>query len=311
MGRNKIKIERIVNERNRQATFTKRKNGLVKKAMELSILCDCEISLIIFNSQSGKFFQYASSDIEKLLMRYIDCEEPPVQAYTNNDYSSQFQKEQICNKREAQDSDYEPQPGVERHKSSIMACDMDNTKRDDCVEDNQCRGWEKQRYFNPSCKDYMRLRMQKPENNNIALQSLPLLQSPPLPSSQSFTPIINRNLVTENNNQNLRHLSPYQHDSEKDSGGNSDYVWIRPDKTPSKLALFKNELNVMAPTMANNFSTQSSFCPILPLPKSTIVTNTNHTPHLLPPLKSRDESFDSCNFTTFARINNTEDRLQT
>ncbi|NXU05781.1 MEF2A factor, partial [Buphagus erythrorhynchus] len=45
-------------------TFTKRKFGLMKKAYELSVLCDCEIALIIFNS-SNKLFQYASTDMDK------------------------------------------------------------------------------------------------------------------------------------------------------------------------------------------------------------------------------------------------------
>ena len=35
-----------------QVTFTKRKFGLMKKAYELSVLCECEIALIIFNSNN-------------------------------------------------------------------------------------------------------------------------------------------------------------------------------------------------------------------------------------------------------------------
>jgi hypothetical protein len=61
MGRNKIKVEKIANERNRHATFSKRKSGLFKKAMELSILCDCEIALLIFNTNE-KVFQYCSTN---------------------------------------------------------------------------------------------------------------------------------------------------------------------------------------------------------------------------------------------------------
>ena len=45
MGRNKIKIERIKSDRNRNVTFIKRKKGLIKTAMELSLLCDANIFL--------------------------------------------------------------------------------------------------------------------------------------------------------------------------------------------------------------------------------------------------------------------------
>ncbi|PRP81576.1 hypothetical protein PROFUN_01083 [Planoprotostelium fungivorum] len=86
MGRNKISIERITNERNRQATFTKRKNGLIKKAMELSILCDCEIALIIFSS-NNKLFQYASKDMDSCLLRYTEFNEPH-KPLANSDYSA-------------------------------------------------------------------------------------------------------------------------------------------------------------------------------------------------------------------------------
>ena len=58
-----------------QVTFTKRKFGLMKKAYELSILCDCEIALIIFNS-GNKLFQYASTDMDKILLKYTEYNEP-------------------------------------------------------------------------------------------------------------------------------------------------------------------------------------------------------------------------------------------
>ena len=56
-------------------TFTKRKFGLMKKAYELSVLCDCEIALIIFN-HSNKLFQYASTDMDKVLLKYTEYNEP-------------------------------------------------------------------------------------------------------------------------------------------------------------------------------------------------------------------------------------------
>jgi len=58
-----------------QVTFTKRKFGLMKKAYELSVLCDCEIALIIFN-HADKLFQYASSDMGRILLKYTEHCEP-------------------------------------------------------------------------------------------------------------------------------------------------------------------------------------------------------------------------------------------
>nr|XP_048283278.1 myocyte-specific enhancer factor 2B isoform X2 [Myodes glareolus] len=75
MGRKKIQISRILDQRNRQVTFTKRKFGLMKKAYELSVLCDCDIALIIFNS-AQRLFQYASSDMDRVLLKYTEYSEP-------------------------------------------------------------------------------------------------------------------------------------------------------------------------------------------------------------------------------------------
>ncbi|CAB4060959.1 Myocyte-specific enhancer factor 2B,Myocyte-specific enhancer factor 2D homolog,Myocyte-specific enhancer factor 2A,Myocyte-specific enhancer factor 2C,Myocyte-specific enhancer factor 2A homolog,Myocyte-specific enhancer factor 2,Myocyte-specific enhancer factor 2D [Lepeophtheirus salmonis] len=83
MGRKKIQITRISDERNRQVTFTKRKFGLMKKAYELSVLCDCEISVIIFNSHN-KLFQYASTDMDKVLLKYTEYDQPH-ESQTNKD----------------------------------------------------------------------------------------------------------------------------------------------------------------------------------------------------------------------------------
>ncbi|GFR91549.1 myocyte-specific enhancer factor 2A [Elysia marginata] len=88
MGRKKIQISRIGDERNRQVTFTKRKFGLMKKAYELSVLCDCEIALIIFNS-SNKLFQYASTDMDKVLLKYTEYNEPH-ESRTNKDIIEVF-----------------------------------------------------------------------------------------------------------------------------------------------------------------------------------------------------------------------------
>lgn len=60
MGRGKIEIKRIENATSRQVTFSKRRVGLLKKARELSILCDAEVALIIF-STSGKLYEFASA----------------------------------------------------------------------------------------------------------------------------------------------------------------------------------------------------------------------------------------------------------
>ncbi|XP_023653671.1 uncharacterized protein [Paramormyrops kingsleyae] len=75
MGRKKIKISQIQDQRNRQVTFTKRKFGLMKKAYELSVLCDCEIALIIFN-HSNHLYQYASSNMDQVLLKYTAFSEP-------------------------------------------------------------------------------------------------------------------------------------------------------------------------------------------------------------------------------------------
>ncbi|KAJ9690812.1 hypothetical protein PVL29_013126 [Vitis rotundifolia] len=69
MGRGKIEIKRIENTTNRQVTFCKRRNGLLKKAYELSVLCDAEVALIVFSSR-GRLYEYANNSVKSTIERY-------------------------------------------------------------------------------------------------------------------------------------------------------------------------------------------------------------------------------------------------
>ncbi|CAN1295598.1 MADS-box protein CMB1 [Linum perenne] len=60
MGRGRVELKRIENKINRQVTFAKRRNGLLKKAYELSVLCDAEVALILFSNR-GKLYEFCSS----------------------------------------------------------------------------------------------------------------------------------------------------------------------------------------------------------------------------------------------------------
>ncbi|XP_047324528.1 MADS-box protein JOINTLESS [Impatiens glandulifera] len=69
MVREKIQIKKIDNATSRQVTFSKRRRGLLKKAEELSILCDADVALIIFSS-TGKLFEYSNSSMKEILERH-------------------------------------------------------------------------------------------------------------------------------------------------------------------------------------------------------------------------------------------------
>ncbi|MCL7030921.1 hypothetical protein MKW94_004105 [Papaver nudicaule] len=79
MGRGKIVIRRIDNITNRQVTFSKRRNGLIKKAKELAILCDAEVGLMVFSS-TDKLYEFSSTSMKYLLERYSTSKEdhPPL-----------------------------------------------------------------------------------------------------------------------------------------------------------------------------------------------------------------------------------------
>ncbi|KAG5250830.1 MADS-box family protein [Salix suchowensis] len=71
MGRGKIEIKRIENSSNRQVTYSKRRSGIIKKAKEITVLCDAQVSLVIFAS-SGRMHEFCSpsTTVVDLLDKY-------------------------------------------------------------------------------------------------------------------------------------------------------------------------------------------------------------------------------------------------
>nr|BAH22535.1 MADS-box protein [Oryza glumipatula]BAH22542.1 MADS-box protein [Oryza rufipogon]BAH22545.1 MADS-box protein [Oryza rufipogon]BAH22551.1 MADS-box protein [Oryza rufipogon] len=71
MGRGKIEIKRIENATNRQVTYSKRRTGIMKKARELTVLCDAQVAIIMFSS-TGKYHEFCSpsTDIKGIFDRY-------------------------------------------------------------------------------------------------------------------------------------------------------------------------------------------------------------------------------------------------
>jgi len=85
MGKRKIeKIETIENINQRKVTYCKRKKGLLKKSIELSVLCDVNTFVFIFDKSQQRCVHYASNT--NLDFVTLFNEKYHREFYTNNDY---------------------------------------------------------------------------------------------------------------------------------------------------------------------------------------------------------------------------------
>ncbi|CAD8187477.1 unnamed protein product [Paramecium pentaurelia] len=107
MGRNKIDIQYLKDDRIRNITFNKRKNGLLKKACELAVLCNIKM-LLCFTDLNGIVYQFTSNDnIEmELIQQYHK------KVFTKQDYPG-FQKR----KEGESQSDVESEQSVEQKRT--------------------------------------------------------------------------------------------------------------------------------------------------------------------------------------------------
>jgi hypothetical protein len=63
MGRKKIIIKEIENKKQKNTTFNRRELSIIKKSYELSVLCDCQILIII--KDNGKEQYHYVRDFNK------------------------------------------------------------------------------------------------------------------------------------------------------------------------------------------------------------------------------------------------------
>ena len=85
MGKRRLeKIEMIQNNNHRKVTYCKRKKGLLKKSIELSLLCDVSVFVLIYDKKQKRCVHYASDSRQNILNMFNDrCNR---EFYSNKDY---------------------------------------------------------------------------------------------------------------------------------------------------------------------------------------------------------------------------------
>uniref|UniRef100_M1BQ16 MADS-box family protein n=1 Tax=Solanum tuberosum TaxID=4113 RepID=M1BQ16_SOLTU len=71
MGRVRLSMKRVESNSKRQSTYCKRRCGILKKAQEISVLCDIDIILLLF-SPTGKptLLQGGTSNFDEIIAKF-------------------------------------------------------------------------------------------------------------------------------------------------------------------------------------------------------------------------------------------------
>ncbi|KAG6385157.1 hypothetical protein SASPL_153985 [Salvia splendens] len=122
MGRKKLTMRRIENPTSRQLTYTKRKEGIIKKAGELAVLCDTDVALIMF-APSGRLASFASNGrIEDILLRFVDRPDELRGGPINHEEELEEKLDKLTRKqRESQEKMRYYEPNVEKINSALEA----------------------------------------------------------------------------------------------------------------------------------------------------------------------------------------------
>uniref|UniRef100_A0A0E0KFV3 MADS-box domain-containing protein n=1 Tax=Oryza punctata TaxID=4537 RepID=A0A0E0KFV3_ORYPU len=95
MARNKVKLQRIINDAKRRATFRKRLKGLMKKASELATLCGVDTCLMVYGEGEAQVTEVwpSVSEVTRVLERFKAM--PQMEKYKKMTDLEGFVKERI------------------------------------------------------------------------------------------------------------------------------------------------------------------------------------------------------------------------
>lgn len=131
MGRRKIEIQPLTDDRNRTVTFVKRKAGLFKKAHELAVLCQVDLAVIIIGN-NNKLYEFSSVDTREILNVYNSGKTPHEskspenygnykrKRYLTKHYNNNINDDDISLNEDNLDSE-SPEPKRQRTSGSIYS----------------------------------------------------------------------------------------------------------------------------------------------------------------------------------------------
>lgn len=121
MGRNKIKIEKIKNDRNRLVTFIKRKRGLIKKAMELALLCDADVFVAVVSHENPQLSIFSNDpNPETFTEKYLKSPIQPIEFCCLSEYSTLFSQNENINSNTVSTKEVTNVSSTETKKSSPL-----------------------------------------------------------------------------------------------------------------------------------------------------------------------------------------------
>ena len=135
MGKNKIKIEKLLTEKARQVTLYNRKRGLIKKAMELAILCDAEVFLHIASKDNPEDITFFSSlDIKMMKNVLIDnFDKTTKEVYWKTDYDLFFSNKSN-DETDSDETDNKKVNTARSQSSSVVRSSLMSLSKDEKVK---------------------------------------------------------------------------------------------------------------------------------------------------------------------------------